>query len=356
MASPVSPYRPYLAVHEALLNGGKDERPTALQVVADCNALGSLRGQSVLITGCSGGIGKTTAAALYETGAALYLTARDLSKMEDVIEEIVQKSPSKEKGFPRPVPIELHLDSLESVRSAATTIKSKTDSLHLLINNAGVGGVPHGTTKDGFETHMGVNHFAHFLLFQLLRPLLLKAHQTTHRPSRIINVSSTAHFLSQISFSDLNWQTRSYQKFPAYGQSKLANIFMTTELTRRYSSQGLLGLAVHPGGIFEGSQLTRYMTEEDSAGFTKESMERIQKVNKTPEQGAATTVWAAVSGRFEDVANGGRYLGDVGESPLASDDEVFEYTAAYAGHAFDEEGERRLWEVSCEAVGVDGDL
>lgn len=279
--------------------------------------------------------------------------------MEEVIEEIMQKSPSKGKVFPRPIPIALHLDSLESVRSAATTIKSKTDSLHILINNAGVGGVPLGTTKDGFETHMGVNHFAHFLLFQLLRPLLrpllLKAHQTTHRPSCIINVSSTAHFLSQMSVSDLNWQTRSYQKFPAYGQSKLANIFMATELTRRYSSQGLLGLAIHPGGIFEGSQLTQYMTEEDFAGFTKESMERIQKVNKTPEQGAATTVWAAVSGRFEDVANGGRYLGDVGESSLASEGEVFEYTAAYAGHAFDEEGERRLWEVSCEAVGLDGD-
>ncbi|TKA73649.1 hypothetical protein B0A55_06507 [Friedmanniomyces simplex] len=347
MPAPTTPYQPYADVHKQT-NGPGDARPTALQVVEDCGMLGKLTDKTILITGCSAGIGIDTARALYETGAKLLLTARDVPKLEKVIDDIVSHAQHNKTG-PKPEAIEIHLDSLASVRKGAEIIKAKSGGkLNILIANAGIMAVPLGKTIDGFESHMGTNHFAHFLLFQLLKPSLLQSAQDSGTASRVITVSSAGHRSSTIRFDDMFWDEDpgAYHKFLGYGQSKTANVYMANSIHRHYADKGVIGLSLHPGAIMT-TDLGRHMTKEDFALFG--DMSKFAKISKSAEQGAATTVWAAVSPHFEG-QNGGRYLDDVGESgPMAAGALVG--GAGYAPHAYDEEAEERLWGVSCRAVG-----
>lgn len=133
--APTTPFQPYAAVHENTKGPG-DARPTALQIIKDENAAGKLKRQTVLITGCSAGIGIETARALYETGAKLFLTARDIPKLNGIIDDIVSKATIK--GAPRPETLEIHLDSLDSVRKGAEELKKRSSQLNILITNAGV--------------------------------------------------------------------------------------------------------------------------------------------------------------------------------------------------------------------------
>ena len=322
-----------------------------MQVLKDCNAIGKLKGKTVLITGCSAGIGIETARAMYETGALVYLTARDMPKLEGVIEDIVKNAEYNKDG-PRPQGVEIHLDSLESVRKGTGDFKQKSGGkLNILINNAGVMAAPYGTTKDGLEMQIGVNHFAHFLLFQLLRPCLIQSAKESGMASRVINLSSAGHRTSGLKFNDKasldNWNSgKDYHKWQAYGQSKTANILMGNAIDRQYGSQNLIGLSVHPGGI--RTELMRHLSQEDYDAFG--DPERLAKIFKSPSQGAATSVWAAVSDHFEG-KNGGRYLADVGEcGPIRENAGWRE--SGYAAWAYDETAEEKLWKVSCEVVGV----
>ncbi|TKA53625.1 hypothetical protein B0A55_11745 [Friedmanniomyces simplex] len=260
MPAPTTPYQPYADVHKQT-NGPGDARPNALQVVEDCGMLGKLTDKTILITGCSAGIGIDTARALYETGAKLLLTARDVPKLEEVIDDIVSHAQHNKTG-PKPEAIEIHLDSLASVRKGAETIKTKSaGKLNILIANAGIMAVPLGKTIDGFESHMGVNHFAHFLLFQLLKPSLLQSAQASGTASRVITVSSAGHRSSTIRFDDMFWDEDpgSYHKFLGYGQSKTANVYMANSINRHYADKGVIGLSLHPGAIMT-TDLGRHMT------------------------------------------------------------------------------------------------
>jgi len=132
MGAPETPYQPYANVHKSTTGPG-DARPTALQVVKDCGVVGKLGDKTILITGCSSGIGVETARALYETGAKLFLTARDMLKLNKVIDDIMAKA--ENKTGPRPVPIEMHLDSLESVKKGAEDFMAKSGGkLNILIS------------------------------------------------------------------------------------------------------------------------------------------------------------------------------------------------------------------------------
>ena len=353
MPAPTDPYQPYAKEHE-VLNGPSDARPTSLQVLKDCNAIGTLKGRTVLITGCSAGIGVETARAMYEAGATVFMTARDIPKLDKVIEDILSNAEYNKDG-PKPQGVEMHLDSLDSVHKGAEDFKTNSGGrLNILIHNAGVMAAPYGVTSDGLETQIGVNHFAHFLLFQLLKPLLLASAKETGTSSRVINLSSAGHRLSTERFSNKAeldaWNSgRDYQKFQSYGQSKTANIHMANSIDRHHASSNLVALSLHPGAI--KTELGRHMSEEDYAVFG--DMKRFEKIYKSASQGAATSVWAAVSSHFEG-KNGGRYLADVGEcGPLAKDADVA--YPGYAMHAYDEEAEERLWKISCDVVGVSGD-
>jgi NAD(P)-dependent dehydrogenase (short-subunit alcohol dehydrogenase family) len=184
-----------------------------------------------------------------------------------------------------------------------------------------------------------------------LKPLLLKSAKDSDSTSRVINLSSAGHRAGGIQFDNLNPPESAYNKWIAYAQAKTANIYMTNAITRYYGEQGITGLAVHPGVV--ESELFRHMVPEDFASLDDPAA--MQKIMKSTKQGAATSVWAAISSRFEDVSNGGRLLGDVGESRAEQDGDSFD-AASYAPHAYDEEAEDKLWKVSCEAVGLPFDI
>ncbi|EWY81056.1 hypothetical protein FOYG_15343 [Fusarium oxysporum NRRL 32931] len=330
----------YAEVH-AKPQGPGDARPTALQIAKDEGLLGKLKGTVVLITGGNQGIGLETARALHATGATVYITARSPEKIEQGINDIISWTEAKSEA---PVyGIELRLDSFKSVRAAAEDFLAKADKLNILILNAGVMATPEGRTEEGFETQLGTNHLGHFLLFQLLKPALLAA-ITPSFQSRVISVASKAHRFGGICWDDFNFEKEAYNPWLAYAQSKTANIYFATELDRRYADQGLHGLSVHPGYIL--TNLGKYvdLSTIDLDGPIKNALR-----NKA--QGAATTVYAAVSKEWE--GRGGKYLADfVEERPVRPG---VEPTSPELGHAvwiYDEEAEQKLWELSERLVGL----
>ncbi|KAF4337490.1 reductase [Fusarium beomiforme] len=324
--------------------GPGDARPTALQIVKDEGLLGKLTDKVVLITGGNQGIGLETARALHATGATVYITARSPEKIEQGINDIISwpevKSDSPVHG------IELRLDSLASVRAAAKDILAKVDKLNILILNAGVMATPEGRTEDGFETQFGINHLGHFLLFQLLKPALLKA-TTPLFQSRVISVSSKAHRFGRMRWGDFNFEKETYNPWHAYAQSKTANIYFAAEVERRYADQGLHGLSVHPGSIL--TNLGKYVNIA-----TLDLDGPLKNVLRNKAQGAATTVYAALSKDWE--GRGGKYLTDCKvEEPMRPGLEPTSIELGHAAWIYDEDAERRLWEESNKMVGHHSD-
>lgn len=335
----MSQFTKYKAAHEEPKGPG-DQRPTALQIIQDNNLVGQWSDKVILITGCSSGIGIETARALKETGAKIYATARNLDKAKSQLGDILQPG--------RVELLELKLDSLASVRACAKEFQSKEDKLNVLINNAGVMALPElQLTEDGFEVQFGTNHLGHFLLFQLLKTQLLSASSPEFQ-SRVVNVSSLGHRTSPVVLEDLNLKgPDKYSPWVGYGNSKTANIHMANEIERRYGSQGIHGLSLHPGGIDTGLQIHQ---GEMLSQLAQDP--RMQQIMKSAEQGAATTVWAAVGKEWE--GSGGKFLEDCQISKPKKADEWI----GGPGHAewiYDAETEKKLWKASCEMVGVEED-
>ncbi|KAH7080585.1 hypothetical protein BKA63DRAFT_506739 [Paraphoma chrysanthemicola] len=324
----------YVDIHKDPRGVG-DARPTALQIVKDNNLEGKLGGKTILITGTSSGIGIETARALKATGARLFLTARNLSKGRDALGDILE--PGKVDL------LLLDLNSLASVREfAAEFLKASNNKLNILINNAGVMATPEGTTADGFETQFGTNHLAHFLLFQLIRPALL-ASSSPDFHSRVVSVSSLGHRYFPPKMDNLMLKGE-YDANHAYAHSKTANIWFANEIERRYGAQGLHAFSLHPGGIWTGLQV--HVPAEQMEGW--KSVPAVDKIMKSPEQGAATTVWAAIAKVWE--CKGGRYLEDCQVSrPVAEGYQVLDQ--GYEKWAYDPENEAKLWKLSNEWVG-----
>jgi NAD(P)-dependent dehydrogenase (short-subunit alcohol dehydrogenase family) len=211
---------------------------------------------------------------------------------------------------------------------------------------------PEGKTKDGFETQFGTDHVAHFYLFQLLKDALLRS-STPSFPSRVVSVSSIGHRAGPVRFEDYNFQEpNSYNEWVAYGQAKTANIYMANEIERRYGSKGLHATSLHPGGIATGLQV--HVDPEVAKGWDSPE---VRNYMKSPEQGAATSVYAALS---EEWANkGGRYLSNcVEQGPWEPKDPNQPVSIDHDGYrewAYNEEGEKRLWRDSLKMVGLADD-
>ncbi|KAH8810668.1 hypothetical protein F5884DRAFT_897237 [Xylogone sp. PMI_703] len=319
-------------------NGPGDARPTALQVVKDEGLEGKLTDKVFLVTGVSSGIGIETVKALAATGAVVYGTVRNLEKGRQALGSVL--SPGRVEL------LHCDLSSLASVRVCAEEFLKKSKKLNVLIANAGVMAIQTLTkTVDGFEEQFATNHLAHFLLFQLLKPTML-ASSSPDFQSRVVMLSSSGHRSNGVIFDDINFDTPdSYSPFVAYGQSKSANIYMASYIERHYGKRGLHGLAVHPGGIWSG--LGAHLPEEQMAYL--KSDQALAKIMKTPEQGAATSVLAALGKEFE--GRGKVYLEDSGEWGPAEEGAP-STDRGYAKHAFDEVAEDRLWRVSNQLVGI----
>ena len=290
----------------------------------------------MLITGCSSGIGIETARALSSTGCKLFLTARNLPKARTALGTILEPG--------RVELLEMDLMSLASVRKAADEFKSRSDRLDVMICNAGIMCPPTlEPTEEGFESQFGVNHLAHFLLFNLLKEMMLRS-STKERNSRVVMVSSSGHRNSGILVDDYNFKKDPYTPGKGYGQSKTANIYMANEIERRYGERRLHANSLMPGGIMTGLQ----------AHFDKETRKQMGSnlMCKNAEQGASTSVLAAVGADWEGI--GGRYLEDCEEAPLLGKE--WSWTEpGYVKHAFDEKLEKRLWNDSLVMVGLTND-
>jgi NAD(P)-dependent dehydrogenase (short-subunit alcohol dehydrogenase family) len=300
---------------------------------------GQLTGKTVLITGCSAGIGIETARALKATGAHVFCTARNLEKGRSALSSLLE--PGKLDL------LHLDLNSLASVRAFAPVfLAASNNQLNILINNAGVMATPEGTTEDGFETQFGTNHLAHFLLFQLLKPALLAA-STPELHSRVVVLSSLGHRSAPIDFDNVMLTGGAYDPWRAYAHSKTANIYMANEIERRYGAEGLHAVSLHPGGIWTGLQV-HVPSMKETLGHKPEVIAYM----KSTEQGCATTVWAAVARCWE--GKGGRYLEDCQISPPVPENHQMS-DRGYTKWAFDAENEARLWKLSNELVGFKED-
>ena len=306
-----------------------DATSTSSQVMAGID----LTGKTAIVTGGGSGLGVETARALALAGASVTIAVRDLEAGRRVAEAI-----DSEVGAARVSVAELELGDLASVRRFAQAWGDRP--LHLLINNAGVMACPLGRTADGFESQFGINHLGHFLLTELLVPALERG-----APSRVVVLSSSAHHFSDIDFEDPHYRSRPYKPMEAYGQSKTANALFALEFDRRYGDRGVHAFSVMPGVIV--TPLLRHMNAEVQAEIrTKlvesradQSSERSKP--RSPEQGAATSLWAATAPELE--AHGGAYLEDCRIAPAYEFGGPLRGIAAYGRDA---DRASRLWRLS----------
>lgn len=279
----------------------------------------SMRGRVCVVTGATSGIGRATAEALAQRGAALALVARDRARGAETLAAL--------RGISGADGATLHLADLSSqaeIRRVAAELTAQFPRIHVLINNAGVVNLQRSTTVDGIETVFAVNHLAYFLLTHLLLDTLRAS-----GAARIVNVASDAHKLGPLDFDDLQ-NTKRYRSMRVYGQSKLCNILFTRELARRLVGSAVTVNAVHPGAV-----ATRL--GQNNGRWAQLLIKSLSYFFRTPEHGAATTLYVATSAALAGVS--GKYFANCREarpSKAAQDD------AAAA----------RLWEISARMTGI----
>lgn len=254
----------------------------------------------VIITGANTGIGKENAIDLAKRGGKIYIACRDIQRGEEALKEIRKVSGSDNVHF-----LQLDLASLESVREFVKKFRALEEHLHILINNAGVMACPRALTKDGFEMQIGTNHLGHFLLTNLLLDLIKAS-----SPSRIVNVSSEGHRIGGIYKNDL-MSEKSYSKYKAYGQSKLANILFSRELSKKLEGSGVTVNSCHPGVV--KTELGRHMNETVRKFIIKPLFEPFFK---TPWEGAQTQIYLALDPDLDKTS--GKYFSDCKEKTPSS--------------------------------------
>ncbi len=204
-------------------------------------------------------------------------------------------------------------------------------------------------TPEGWELQFATNHLGHFALALGLHDAL-----TAAGDARIVSLSSRGHLRSPVVFEDINFSSRPYDPWLAYGQSKTANILFAVEATRRWAGDGITANAVHPGAIAE-TNLSRHMNREELSSLRTSGTFRF----KTIGQGAATSVLVATSPQLEGI--GGRYFEDCNEAPMldatspgSSHDPGTDrpmQEGGVAAYALDPENASRLWDMSLAALG-----
>ena len=280
--------------------------------------LPNLDGRTVLITGATSGIGRAAATELARAGARVVLAVRNTERGGEIASALGNGAEARK----------LDLTDLASVRAFA---EAWDEPIDVLINNAGVMAVPEGRTKDGFETQIGTNHLGHFALTGLL---------LEHVGDRVVQITSGAHRMGKIDLEDLNWERRSYRRWPAYGQSKLANLLFMFELQRRLAEAGspVRAVAAHPG--YAATELQSRTGNPIQNGLMAIG-NRI--LAQSGDQGAWPTEFAAT----EDIP-GGSYVGPDGRGEMRGHPTLVSPSSA----ATDGDVARGLWALSEQLTGV----
>lgn len=299
--------------------------PTAAEVLAGTD----LTGRRMLVTGGYSGIGVEVVRALAGAGASVLVPARRPDRALAALTGVA----GAEVG-------ELDLADQASVTSYAEGLLAAGRPLDAVIGNAGVMACPETRVGPGWELQLATNHLGHFALVNRLAPLLTPS-------SRVVSVSSTGHHLSGIRWDDPFFsEPGTYDKWLAYGQSKTANVLFAVELARR----GVPAFSLHPGAIL--TPLGRHLHESDlDAVMTlDEAGQPVLPDFRSPEQGAATAVWAATSPAVE--GHVGAYLEDCAIAPVLPPGPQTTY--GVRDYALDPDSAARLWEWSVGLTGVDG--
>jgi retinol dehydrogenase 12 len=248
-------------------------------------ASGELTGRTFLVTGGNTGIGRATAAALADRGGRVYLACRSQEKGRRAAAEITAATGNDGVLF-----LPLDLADLASVRRCAQEFLTRDEPLHVLINNAGLGG-RRGLTADGFELAFGVNHVGHFAL-----TLALLDRLAASAPARVVTVASDAHYQAKgIDFDAVRRPTASLTGVPEYAVSKLANVLFSAELARRVREQGITTYSLHPGVV--ASDIWRRVP------WPIRPLIKLRMLST--EQGAQTSLYCATSGAVAEAT--GRY-------------------------------------------------
>lgn len=291
-----------------------------------CQFQADLTSKVIIITGANKGIGKQTALEFLKMNATLIFGCRDLKKAEDTKSEILHTCPTAKIDI-----IQLDISDLSSVRNFASSFKSKYNRLDILINNAGIISVKRKLTRDGLESIMATNYFGPFLLTNLLLDVLKET-----KESRIINMTSNAHFYSSLNVDDLNTEKK-YDSTKVYGGSKLANIMFTKELAHRLEQTHVKTCCVHPGIVrttlvTDGCEGDKFMKV-----FIPLFYPILYLMTKNCVQGSQTTLHCSLI-PFEKLENGKYYV----DCKVATPKKLTQI----------KEMSTRLWEESEKLVGL----
>ena len=288
-----------------------------------------LSGRNYIVTGGYSGIGLETVRALVEAGASVTVPARDPERAREAL-----------AGLAGVEVAEMDLADLASIRAFARAWSESGRPLHGLVNNAGIMACPLTRVGPGWEAQFAVCHLGHF---ELARGLERNLKGT--EGSRVVALSSTAHIISDVHWDDPHFLRHDYDKWQAYGQAKTADALFALGLDRRWAADGVRAFSVHPGGIF--TPLQRHLGDEEMVALGWKNAdgslpERVAALFKTPEQGAATTLWALTSPRLDGM--GGLYCEDCDVAQLA--DETSQRYQHVRPWACSEAGADRLWAMS----------
>ncbi|MFI6273879.1 SDR family NAD(P)-dependent oxidoreductase [Streptomyces sp. NPDC050988] len=289
-----------------------------------------LTGKLAIVTGGYSGLGLETTRALTKAGARVVVPARRRS----VAEEAVAALDGVEVD-------ELDLGDLDSVRAFAERFLASDRTVDILIDNAGIMACPETRVGPGWEAQFATNHLGHFALVNRLWPAIAPG------GARVVSVSSAGHHNSDIRWDDPHWR-QGYDKWEAYGQAKTANVLFAVQLDALGKDSGVRAFSLHPGGIL--TPLQRHLAKEEMVerGWIDENGTPLNPEGfKTPEQGAATQVWAATSPQLSGM--GGVYCEDCDISdPAPADGERIGVRA----YAVDPASAARLWALSAKLTGV----
>jgi NAD(P)-dependent dehydrogenase (short-subunit alcohol dehydrogenase family) len=294
-----------------------DAEATARDVVAGLD----LRGRTALVTGGAGAMGREIGAALAEAGATVVLA--DVDAGPDGFENVA-----------------LDLASLAAVRDFARGWVAAKRPLHMLVSNAGVMACPERRTADGHELQFGVNFLGHWYLAVSLLPALERGAQEIGEAARIVSVSSIAHRRSDIHWDDVDYRTRPYERWEAYGQSKTACALVAIAATERLRGHGVVCNALNPGGAMTG--LMRHLSQEElRANGWLDADGKPPARWRSAAQCAATATWAASAPELAGV--GGLYLEECAEAAPWQADKPMQ---GVLPHARNPQAAHRLWQLA----------
>ncbi len=321
----------YQGALQKSINSGFNKTSTAAEVIKGIN----LKGKTAIVTGGNTGIGLETVKTLSAAGASVVVPARDVEKAERNLQGISNVTIEK-----------MDLMNPESISSFAQKYLDSGRSLDLLINNAGIMWVPLRRDSRGYESQLATNYLALFQLTAQLWPVLKK-----DGGARVVNVSSGGHQFSDFNFEDSNFLAREYETLQAYGQSKTAVNLFSLELDNRGKSYNVRSYSLCPGAV-GGTELGREAPIDlfQKLGFSDAEGNILPEVAaslKTVEQGASTTIWAAVSPLLNTI--GGVYCEHSDIAELRSDVSVIGGVKPYS---LDQANAERLWKLSEELIGI----